>query len=406
MYNFAQALSSGYVKLIDWKSIENANMATVEFKQQLIDTAVELGTVKTAADGMYETLEGHSFNATRSFNDVLQDQWMTSEVLITTLRKYADETTDIGKKASQAATEVTKFTQIFDILKETAQSGWAETWELILGDVDKAKALFTPITTFLSGLIDGISDWRNTLVKGVMESGAGKTLKAISEKINSVSKATEKVTKVTKDYGKVVNEILAGKWGSGQDRWNKLAEAGYDWAHAQNLVNEKLGSGKRHATEYSEAQEKVAETHGVTIEQLEKMSDAQLKQLGLEEEEIKSLREVQKVADETGLSLQEIFDNPDQLSGRNLLINSFKNIVGVLKDAASAVKQAWEEVFNPKGLSADEKMEKTTFLSEMTVGEAYRYASDKTDLAIEAIEKYANNGILTALARYLLNRKN
>lgn len=33
MYNFAQALSAGYVKLIDWKSIENANMATVEFKQ-------------------------------------------------------------------------------------------------------------------------------------------------------------------------------------------------------------------------------------------------------------------------------------------------------------------------------------------------------------------------------------
>lgn len=29
MYNFAQALSAGYVKLIDWKSIENANMATV-----------------------------------------------------------------------------------------------------------------------------------------------------------------------------------------------------------------------------------------------------------------------------------------------------------------------------------------------------------------------------------------
>ena len=42
MYNFGQALSAGYVKLIDWKSIENANMATVEFKQQLMDTAVEM----------------------------------------------------------------------------------------------------------------------------------------------------------------------------------------------------------------------------------------------------------------------------------------------------------------------------------------------------------------------------
>ena len=50
MYNFAQALSAGYVKLIDWKSIENANMATVEFKNELIKTALELGTIKKKGD--------------------------------------------------------------------------------------------------------------------------------------------------------------------------------------------------------------------------------------------------------------------------------------------------------------------------------------------------------------------
>jgi geranylgeranyl diphosphate synthase type II len=58
-----------------------------------------------------------------------------------------------------------------------------------------------------------------------------------------------------------------------------------------------------------------------------------------------------------------------------------------------------------KRVHADVKMEKTTFLSELTIEEAYRYASDKTDLAIEAIERYENSEILTALARYLLNRK-
>lgn len=54
MYNFAQALSAGYVKLIDWKSIELANMATVEFKDQLLETAVAVGTLEKAADGMYK----------------------------------------------------------------------------------------------------------------------------------------------------------------------------------------------------------------------------------------------------------------------------------------------------------------------------------------------------------------
>ena len=96
MYNFSQALSAGYVKLIDWKSIENANMATVEFKNQLITTALELGTVTKASDGMYKTLSGKTFNATRNFNDVLQEQWMTTDVLVTTLSKYADTTTEIG----------------------------------------------------------------------------------------------------------------------------------------------------------------------------------------------------------------------------------------------------------------------------------------------------------------------
>ena len=43
MYNFAQALSKGHVQLIDWKSIELANMGTVEFKQQLIDAAEATG---------------------------------------------------------------------------------------------------------------------------------------------------------------------------------------------------------------------------------------------------------------------------------------------------------------------------------------------------------------------------
>ena len=87
MYNFAQALSSGYVKLIDWKSIENANMATVEFKQQLIDSAVACGTLTKTADGMYKTSK-RNISATQNFNDSLQDQWMTSEVLIETLKRY------------------------------------------------------------------------------------------------------------------------------------------------------------------------------------------------------------------------------------------------------------------------------------------------------------------------------
>lgn len=165
MYNFSQALSAGYVKLIDWKSIENANMATVEFKEQLIESAVAAGTLIKTGDNLYKTLDGTVINATKNFNDSLQDQWMTSDVLIKTLERYTDETTEVGKKATKAATEVKTFSQLMDTLKESAQSGWAQTWELLIGDFEEAKQLLSGINDVVGGFIERTSESRNELLK-------------------------------------------------------------------------------------------------------------------------------------------------------------------------------------------------------------------------------------------------
>jgi tape measure domain-containing protein len=108
MYNFAQALSAGYVKLIDWKSIENANMATVEFKQQLLDTAEAMGTVVKIGDKYQTTtkdLQGKVsglFDATHGFNDALSNQWMTTEVLSQTLENYATDTREMTEAEKDA----------------------------------------------------------------------------------------------------------------------------------------------------------------------------------------------------------------------------------------------------------------------------------------------------------------
>lgn len=170
MYNFAQALSAGYVKLIDWKSIENANMATVGFKEQLLETALAVGTV-VEKDGQYITtttdMQGkisQAFDATHGFNEALSHQWMTSEVLTKTLAKYADETTEIGKSAFQAATEVMTFSKLIDTLKEAMGSGWAQTWQLIIGDYGEAKELWTGINNVLSDMINASADSRNKLI--------------------------------------------------------------------------------------------------------------------------------------------------------------------------------------------------------------------------------------------------
>ena len=208
MYNFAQALSAGYVKLIDWKSIENANMATVEFKNQLLETALALGTVVKVGD-KYQTTTTDAkgkvselFDATHNFNDALSAQWMTTDVLVKTLGDYADETTEIGKKAFAAAQDVKTFTQLMDTLKEAAGSGWATTWEIVFGNFDEAKELWTSVSTVVGGFIDAQADARNSLLQGWKDLGGRTKL------IEALKNAFEGLVSIVKPIGEAFREIF------------------------------------------------------------------------------------------------------------------------------------------------------------------------------------------------------
>ena len=166
MYNIAQALSTGSMKLIDWKSIENANMATMEFKKTLIETGIELNSIKkgqTSALTAEELIADPSkFRA--SIEGVKGQTWVTDKVMIEALKKYADETTEFGKKAYAAAQDVKTFTMLMDTLKEAAQSGWAVSMENILGNFEEAKAMWTKVNEEIGGLLDKSSDARNQVL--------------------------------------------------------------------------------------------------------------------------------------------------------------------------------------------------------------------------------------------------
>lgn len=202
MYNFSQALSAGYVKLIDWKSIENANMATVGFKDELLKTAIALGTVTDAGDGMYKTLKGNTFNATKNFNEVLQDQWMTTDVLVQTLARYTDETTELGKKAYSAAQDIKTFSMLMSTLKEAAQSGWAQTWEIIVGDFEEAKVFLGEINQIIGGILGEQADARNNLLKGWKELGGRTAL------IDSLRNAFDALMSVVKPIKEALRDIF------------------------------------------------------------------------------------------------------------------------------------------------------------------------------------------------------
>lgn len=208
MYNFSQALSAGYVKLIDWKSIENANMATVGFKEELIKTAVEVGTLTEGVDGLYNVTDvvtgsaASALNATHNFNDSLANQWMTTEVLTKTLAKYSDETGELGQRAYAAAQDIKTFSQLIDTLKESAGSGWAQTWEILFGNFEEAKVLWTQINNIISPIIDGANDARNALLQGWKDLGGRQDI------IDSLMNIVEALKSLIKPIKEAFTEIF------------------------------------------------------------------------------------------------------------------------------------------------------------------------------------------------------
>lgn len=359
MYNFAQALSSGSVKLVDWRSIQTATMDTLEFKEQLMDTAVELGTLTKQGEKYISTTTdangkvSDAFTATSMFNESLSSQWMTTEVLVETLKDYADETTEIGKKAYEAAGEVTTFSKMCDTLKETAQSGWAKTWEIVFGDLETAKKIFTPLTNTIGGLLDKMSDFRNNLLEGALSKSPLMTLADKLDSLKGEESTVEGVTKSLAEMQDVVNRVWRGDYGTMQERWNLLDSEGFDSKAVQSLVN--LGYqysltiddvNAAYAKYGKLAPAVIKATDGLTTS-FESLSDEQLASLDLTAEEAKQLAKLKEESARTGKSIRELAEEMGGLSGRELLVDSLKNVGESLLNVFGALKDAWVDAFPP-----------------------------------------------------------
>ena len=215
MYNVAQSLSGGYLKLIDWKSVENANMATKEFRQELLNTAVALGTVSVAegeydANGlqMYQTMNGKQLSALYNFNDTLQDQWVTTDVLIETLYRYIDTTTELGQKATDAATKVKTFNQLVDVSKESIATGWSQTFNYLLGDYEQAKRLWSMVGDEIGAVTSAITDARNAPLKYWNEYGGYDML--VDSIRNVIDAIKSLVGPIAAAWGEVFKPLNAG----------------------------------------------------------------------------------------------------------------------------------------------------------------------------------------------------
>lgn len=209
MYQLSQALAAGTVKLQDWNSVVNAGMGGQVFQDALKETAKVHGI---AIDEMIKD-EG-------SFRETLSKGWLTSDILTETLAKFTGDLNEdqlrtmgytddqiksimeMGKTANDAATKVKTFTQLFGTLKEAAQSGWTQSWEIIVGDFEEAKELLTEVSDTFSAVINASADARNKMLQDWKDLG-GRTMM-----IEAVKNVFEGLVSVAKPVREAFNEIF------------------------------------------------------------------------------------------------------------------------------------------------------------------------------------------------------
>ena len=392
MYQLSQALAAGRVSLMDWNSVVNAGMGGELFQNALKRTAKQMGYNVDALIEKYG-----------SFRESLtKGQWLTAEVLTETLtqlsgayseadliaqgytEKQAKEIVELAETAVNAATNVKTVTQLWDTMKEAVQSGWAQTWQILIGNFEEAKTLFSRLSNFFNGFIESQSNARNEFLTAAFApkaswedltkkiNDAGVSTETFVEKIKEVGKthnieidkiieqegslanafrtgalssdlviealekmsgssatavaSTEDLTAKLKKFQKIVDDTWRGDYGNGVDRMNAYAKAGYNYAEVQALVNKSVDGYRL---------------------KLEDLSDEQLKSIGYTDEQIAAINQLAKDAKTSGTAVSDLIEELSQPSGRDLIIETMFNILEGIADVLGAIGKAWRETFSP-----------------------------------------------------------
>lgn len=370
-YQMSQALGS-MIRMQDWNSLRNANMATTALKDTLLAVAKTRGIDVD-----------HLIKNKGTFEKSLEDGWLTGDLFTEAMNIYSDAYSEaelkakgfsdkqikdfkaLAKSAQEATTEVKTMSQLWDVLKETAQSGWTQTWEIIFGSFDEAKKMFTELQNYFSGIINTFSDARNFVLgiafsfKNIWSNIADKLDTAGLSKIKDTIDGIKGGLKDLKYWQDIVSKVWRGdynNYGDNPDRFEWLEKDGYNHKVVQDLVN--LGYKHKITMEEVEASHKKfgltmdasTTTTKKTTQAVADFTDEQLKNAGLTKDEISLYRALQREADNLGMSFDDLVSMMSEMDGRSLMIDSFKNLWDGIAGIFKAIKQAYVDIFNPPGL--------------------------------------------------------
>lgn len=344
MYQLSQALAAGKVSLMDWNSVVNAGMGGKVFQDALIRTSELLGTGAQAAIDTYG-----------SFRESLtKGEWLTTEVLTETLKQFAGAYSEadliqqgftaeqarsimeMAKTAEDAATKVKTFTQLFDTLKESAQSGWTQTWEILIGDFEEAKEVLTEVSNVVGDVISKSAEARNEILSGGLSSGWKQLLGAgIADEAGYI----DSIQEVARAHGDAFDQMVADS-----DSFSDALKKG---------LQEGVISSETLSDAVFNLQEKMSG-----------MSEEERKAAGYTSEMITQIETLASGLRDGSISMDEFTEKILRPSGRENLIQALWNAAKGLMSVITPIKEAFREIFPP--MTAEQLYKITEGLRSLT----------------------------------------
>ena len=197
MYNLNQSYSSGYMQYIDWKSVEMAGVGSEQLKQAFIDAGKALGTL---------TKEGKTKKGTlvsiANFGTTLNEKWADTRVMEKAFGTFSEMTekayeliqegkfdtasdayawlatqyNGVGITAAKAAQEAKSFNEAIAATTDAVSSGWMKTFEIIFGNYDEARVMWTDLANWLWDVFASGSEARNELLQSWKDIGGRTTM--------------------------------------------------------------------------------------------------------------------------------------------------------------------------------------------------------------------------------------
>lgn len=380
MYNLNQSYGAGFLQYQDWRSLDLAGTSSKQLKQAIIDAGVALGKIKEGE----VTLE--------NFATTLKDKWATTEVLEVAFARFSEFSDavyelvesgavdtaseaieqlagkygDIGETAFKAAQEAKTFSEAIDATKDAVSSGWMETFEILFGNYEQAKKLWTGLANWLWDVFASGGEERNNWLKAVMSFDPWEALmkKLDASGLGTIKKYVDGISNMTKSleyYQDVMTAVWRGDYKNAPDRYGLLEAAGHDYRVIQDLVNLSdtyyKGAGYKYQLTLEDVQNS-QKKFGVAVTEsaqsaedlnavLSNLTDEQLKQAGMTAEEIQLFRDLTKEAERLGIPIKELVDKMSKKDGRTLLFESIANAGKGLVTIMDSIKSAFKEIFPP-----------------------------------------------------------